>query len=428
MQFSDNCKLIIEAGNGGDGALAWRREAHYPEGGPWGGEGGSGGNVILVGDYNLNSLFHLRYLKKVSAQDGENGQTKLCSGRNGIDEIVHVPLGTQVFNAITNELIVDILNNNQTYTIANGGKGGHGNAYFKSAVNKTPTFYERGDKGEKLTIELKLKYIADIGLVGLPNAGKSSLITVLSNARPKIASYQFTTLTPVLGTMKINEESSVVIADIPGIIEGASENKGLGFEFLKHIERCHTLIHVISLDKNDHENIIHAYETIRNELNKYSYELLSKTQLIVANKIDAEGAKEQLAKLKAYLPNEKIITISALEKNNIDELKNEIVLINTNYVEKMKRESVENELKVIELKQEKEIDKSFKFEQLDEHRWLIKSKYLTYWINKIPLNTKDNVWRFNQKLNNCNVDEILKSHGAKSKDTIIIENVEFELD
>jgi len=429
MQFVDKCNLLIKAGDGGNGVVAWRREAHYPEGGPFGGEGGKGGDVVVVGDENVNTLFNFRYQKKIVAENGQNGQTKQMSGRNGQDKLLKVPVGTQIFNKKTGELIVDVLKNGQEYIIAHGGIGGHGNAFFKSSFNKAPTLYENGDKGESLEVEMKLKFIADLGLVGLPNAGKSSLISVLSNARPKIANYQFTTLTPILGTMNISKAKSLVIADIPGLIEGASEGVGLGFDFLKHIERCHVLIHVISLDPIDHEDIVQAYETINNELNKYNKLLLKKQQLIVANKTDVEGSKEQLAKLKKHLKRgTKLVVVSAKEKTNLDELKEKLIELNDTFLEQQKANAKKEAVKVVEVVQKKYLAKEFTYEQDEDGRWIIHSPYLSYWLYKIPQTTKDNIFRFNQKLNNCNIDNILKKAGAKPKDTIIIDGMEFQID
>ncbi len=429
MQFADSCSLLIKAGNGGNGIVAWRREAHYPEGGPYGGEGGKGGDVIIVGDEDINSLFHLRYQKKVFADNGQNGQNKQMAGRNGQDKIIKVPVGTQIFNKKTGELIIDILKDGQEFVIAKGGIGGHGNAFFKSSLNKAPTLYENGDKGETIEVEMKLKFIADIGLVGLPNAGKSSLISCLSNARPKIANYQFTTLTPVLGTINFAKGKTLVMADIPGLIEGASEGVGLGFDFLKHIERCHILIHVVSLDEIDHEDIVKAYETINSELNKYNKLLLKKQLLVVANKCDTESAQEQLKKLKKVIKKKgTLVVVSAKEKQNLDELKNKILELNDSYLETQKANAKQEAVKVVELRQRKYMPKTFTWEQDAAGRWIIHSEYLSYWLYKIPQTTKDNIFRFNQKLNNCNIDEILKKHGAKAKDTIIIDNVEFQLD
>ncbi len=429
MQFADSCNLLIKAGNGGNGVVAWRREAHYPEGGPYGGEGGKGGDVIIIGDEDINSLFHLRYQKKIVAESGQNGQNKQMAGRNGPDKYIKVPVGTQIFNKKTGQLIVDILKDGQEFIIAKGGIGGHGNAFFKSSFNKAPTLYENGDKGESIEVEMKLKFIADIGLVGLPNAGKSSLISCLSNAKPKIANYQFTTLTPVLGTINFTKGKSLVMADIPGLIEGASEGVGLGFDFLKHIERCHILIHVISLDEMDHEDIVQAYKTINSELDKYNKLLLKKQMLIVANKCDVEKAKDQLAKLKKILKKkDSLVIVSAKEKQNLDELKTKILHLNDSYLETKKANAKQEAVKVVEVRQKKYMPKTFTWEQDSSGRWIIHSEYLSYWLYKIPQTTKDNIFRFNQKLNNCNIDEILKKHGAKAKDTIIIDNVEFQLD
>jgi len=429
MQFVDKCSLLLKAGNGGNGIVAWRREAHYPEGGPFGGDGGKGGDIVIVGDENINSLFHLRYKKKIAAPNGENGQNKQMYGKQGETEYVKVPVGTQIFNHATGELVVDILKHGQEFIICHGGIGGHGNAFFKSSFNKAPTLFENGDKGETMEVDMKLKYIADIGLVGLPNAGKSSIISCLSNARPKIANYQFTTLEPVLGTINFKNGKTLVMADIPGLIEGASEGVGLGFDFLKHIERCHILIHVISLNKYDHEDIAEAYKTINSELNKYNKSLLKKQHLIVANKCDVEGAKEQLLKLKKVLKKtDKLVVVSALEKTNLDELKNLIFDLNEKFVLKQKQNAKKEAVKVIEVVQKKSLPRTFTFVQDEAGRWIITSEYLSYWLYKIPQVTKDNIYRFNQKLNNCNIDEILKKNGAKSKDTIVIDGVEFQID
>ncbi|XQP56008.1 MAG: GTPase ObgE [Mycoplasmoidaceae bacterium] len=429
MQFADQCSLLIKAGNGGNGIVAWRREAHYPEGGPFGGEGGKGGDVIILGDENINSLFHLRYQKKIVADNGQNGQNKQMAGRNGQDKIIKVPVGTQIFNKKTGELIVDILKDKQEFVIAKGGIGGHGNAYFKSSLNKAPTLYENGDKGETIDVEMKLKFIADIGLVGLPNAGKSSLITCLSNARPKIANYQFTTLAPVLGTINFSSGKPLVIADIPGLIEGASEGVGLGFDFLKHIERCHILIHVISLDEMDHEDIVQGFNTINNELNKYNKLLLKKQLLVVANKCDCPSAETQLKKLKKIIKKkDSLVVVSAKDKINLEELKSKILALNDSYLQQQKVTAKQEAVKVVELRQKKFMPREFTFEKDKAGRWIIHSEYLSYWLYKIPQTTKDNIFRFNQKLNNCNIDNILKKHGAKPKDTIIIDNVEFQLD
>lgn len=429
MQFVDECKLSIKAGDGGNGMLAWRREAHYPEGGPWGGDGGNGADIIFIGDNNYTSLFHLRYQKKVIGENGEKGGSKICSGKDAPTTYIHVPIGTQIIDSSNNKIIADITKIGQIEVVASGGKGGHGNVFFKSSFNKAPTLYERGDIGEKIDVELKLKYIADIGLVGLPNAGKSSLVSAVTNVKPKIANYQFTTLVPVLGTIVAKNNQQYVIADIPGIIENAHEGKGLGLEFLKHIERCHLLVHVISLDKNDHDDIVQAYQTIKNELNSYSESLLEKKVVIVANKCDVIDSNIQLKKLKKVIDDETIIELSAKEKINLDEFTSYAI----KSIEEYKKTNALDvnsisQIKIIELKQDKEIDKSFTYVKDSNDRWIITSKYLSYWLHKIPLNTKDNLLRFNQKMAGTNLEKKLKDIGAKTKDVIVIDGVEFELD
>ena len=425
MQFVDKCKILVKAGNGGNGIVAWRREAHYPEGGPAGGDGGKGGNVIIIGDENVNSLFHLRYLKNIVAQNGQNGQPKNCFGRDGKDIYIKVPLGSQISDIASRKILFDVIHNQQKFILAHGGKGGHGNAFFKSSHNKAPTLYENGDKGEEIFIQIELKYIADVGLIGLPNAGKSTLISCLTNARPKIANYQFTTLNPVLGVMNC-QKNNIVIADIPGLIEGASQNKGLGFNFLKHVERCHLLLHVVSLEEN---NAYEAYTIINNELKKYDKQLIKKVQLIVANKNDLDGTMDQFEQLKMKIKNKDLISISALKRQNIISLK-ELIFKNLKKSKNLAKKNIgKKTIKplLVENKKNDLLNKDFTFVKKD-NKWIIHSKYLSYWLSKIPLNTKDNICRFKEKMNNCRIDEILKNNGAKEKDSFFIDSVEFEIE
>ena len=425
MQFVDKCKILIKAGDGGNGVVAWRREAHYPEGGPAGGDGGKGGNIIIVGDGNINSLFHLRYLKKIVAQNGQNGQSKNRFGKDGKDIYIKVPLGSQISEIKSKKILFDVMYNQQKFVLAHGGKGGHGNSFFKSSRNKAPTLYENGDKGEEIFIQIELKYIADVGLIGLPNAGKSTLISRLTNVKPKIANYQFTTLNPILGVMN-NKKNNIVIADIPGLIEGASQNKGLGFEFLKHIERCHLLLHVVSLEKN---NGYEVCKIINSELEKYDKKLIKKMQLVVANKNDLDGAINRYEQLKIKIKNQKIISISALKRQNIDLLKELIIknLKESKYLEKKLLAKKMSEPIIIKNNQNDLSNKKFNFVKKND-KWIIYSRYLSYWLAKIPLNTKDNIYRFKTKMNNCRIDEILKNNGAKAKDSFFIDDIEFEIE
>jgi len=288
----------------------------------------------------------------------------MCTGANGESIYIKVPLGTSIYDASNNELLADILKDNQEYIVCAGGKGGHGNAYFKSAINKAPTLYENGDLGEIKKVNLKLKYIADIGLIGLPNAGKSTLISQITNAKPKIANYQFTTLTPVLGMAQI-KNYHLTFADIPGLIEGASDGKGLGHEFLKHIERCQALVHLISLDPIDNPNIVEAYDTICKELKQYNEALLDKPIIVVANKNDVIGADKQFAALDKYLKNPNLLQISALKKNNIDKFLDEVLNV---YLQQLNKNVNDNQqIYATEYRQEKEVKKDVQIIQVDDH-------------------------------------------------------------
>lgn len=424
MQFSDKCIIEVCAGNGGDGVVSWRREAHYAEGGPWGGNGGKGGNIIVVGDHNLNSLSNLKYIKRIDGDNGENGQTKLCHGKNGDDYILKVPIGTSIINFDTKKEIVDILRPGQQFILCYGGKGGKGNAYFKSSYNKAPTLFERGERGKKLKVLLDLKYIADVGLIGLPNAGKSTFINSISNANSKVANYKFTTLTPILGIVNFNDKK-LVFADIPGLIEGASSGIGLGYEFLKHIERCHFLIHIISMDYNDNIDPIESFKTINNELSKYKEELMLKPIFLVANKIDLPENEKIFKKFVKHFKNQKIYSISAKEDINIDILLEDIFTKFDEYKNVWEKniEDKINSYSVIRL--EKEPISDLVIDKIDDNLWRVHSSLIQYWFDRIPQTTSDNVVRFNQKIKLNEIEKNLKKNGAQEKDTFLICDMEY---
>lgn len=420
MAFIDKCRICVKAGDGGDGIVSWRREAHVPMGGPAGGNGGNGGNVYFVGDHNETSLEFLKYTKKISAKSGEKGDIKNMHGRNAEDVYVKVPLGTVVINANTNQVIADIMIDNKKYLIAQGGLGGHGNAFFKSGYNKAPTLYERGEKGEQLDLILELKELADIGLIGLPNAGKSTLISKLTNAKPKIANYQFTTLVPILGAID-NNGQKIIMADIPGLIEGASEGVGLGHEFLRHIERCKILVHVVSMDPNDNPDVLEAVKTIFNELKQYDKQLINKKIIIVANKLDTEGALDNFKLLKSKIRKYKIFGVSALENQNLDELKQYLIdeynLLSDSL--KMNNEEITTWTNH-QVDRDAYLDKTLEIIKKDDHLYEVRCEYLKYWAHRIPINTPDNLIRFNQKLNSLGLESKLKEMGAEDGDTVDI--------
>ena len=326
MKFLDQVKIYIKAGNGGDGSPSFRREKFIEFGGPDGGDGWKGGSVILKAEQNLNTLIDFRYQQHHKAKRGENGAGQNRTGKSGDNLILKVPLGTQVFEEDNKTLIYDFTKISEEFTAATGGKGGLGNTRFKSSTNRAPRKFTKGTRGEEFTIWLQLKTIADIGIIGLPNAGKSSLLASVTNANPKIANYQFTTLNPNLGVASYDDKE-VMIADIPGLVEGAHKGTGLGIQFLKHIERCKSLLHLIDITSKDLEK---SYQQVKNELKKYSIKLIKKKELIVLNKIDLIDQKKVNHIIKDFKKNTKseVIAVSTFNKNSVSRIKSKLL----NYV------------------------------------------------------------------------------------------------
>ena len=323
MKFLDQVKIYIKAGNGGDGSPSFRREKFIEFGGPDGGDGGKGGSVILRAEQNLNTLIDYRYQQHHKAQRGENGSGQNRTGKGGEDLILKVPLGTQVFEEDDKTLIYDFTKIGEEFVAANGGKGGLGNTRFKSSTNRAPRKYTKGTPGEEFTIWLQLKTIADIGIIGLPNAGKSSLLAAITNANPKIANYQFTTLNPNLGVANYNNKE-VTIADIPGLIEGAHKGTGLGIQFLKHIERCKSLLHMIDITN---KNVEKSYKQVKEELKKYSSKLSKKKELIVLNKIDLIDEKEvkSIVKIFSKITKSEVTVLSTFKKKSVSKIKSKLL-------------------------------------------------------------------------------------------------------
>ena len=323
MKFLDQVKIYVKAGNGGDGSPSFRREKFIEYGGPDGGDGGSGGSVILKSEQNLNTLIDYRYQQHHKAKRGENGSGQNRTGKGGEDLILKVPLGTQVFEEDNKTLIYDFTKIGEKIIAASGGRGGLGNTRFKSSTNRAPRKYTKGTLGEEFTIWLQLKTIADIGIIGLPNAGKSSLLAAITNANPKIANYQFTTLNPNLGVASYDDKE-ITIADIPGLVEGAHKGTGLGIQFLKHIERCKSLLHMIDVTNDDLKK---SYKQIKNELKKYSAKLSKKKELVVLNKVDLIDNNEVKKIIKEFSKNTKseVITLSTLEKKSVSQIKAKLI-------------------------------------------------------------------------------------------------------
>ena len=323
MKFLDQVKIYVKAGDGGDGSPSFRREKFIEFGGPDGGDGGKGGSVIFKAERNLNTLIDFRYQQHHKAKRGDNGSGQNRTGKSGEDLILNVPLGTQVFEEDNKTLIYDFDKVGDEFVVAKGGKGGLGNTRFKSSTNRAPRKFTKGTSGEEFTIYLQLKTIADIGIIGLPNAGKSSLLAAITNANPKIANYQFTTLNPNLGVARYDNKE-ITLADIPGLIEGAHKGTGLGIQFLKHVERCKSLLHMIDITNED---IKKSYKQVKTELKNYSSKLSKKKEIIVLNKIDLISKNKLKQIVDNFSKNTKseIMTLSTLKKNSISKVKAKLI-------------------------------------------------------------------------------------------------------
>ncbi len=323
MKFLDQVKIYIKAGDGGSGSPSFRREKFIEFGGPDGGDGGKGGSIILKSERNLNTLIDYRYQQHFKAQKGENGKGKNQTGKGGSNLYLKVPVGTQVFEEDNKTLIYDFKNENEQFVVASGGKGGFGNTKFKSSTNRAPKKFTKGSLGEELWLWLQLKTIADIGIIGLPNAGKSSFLASVTSANPKIANYKFTTLNPNLG-VAIYDDKEITLADIPGLVKGAHLGIGLGIKFLKHVERCKTLLHLIDVCEDD---VLNSYNQIREELKKYSKNLLNKREIVVLNKIDLVSNKELEEKKNKISKKikKKILTLSTIEKKSVSLIKSKLI-------------------------------------------------------------------------------------------------------
>ena len=326
MKFLDQVKIFVKAGNGGSGSPSFRREKFVEFGGPDGGDGGKGGSVILTGERNLNTLIDYRYQQHFKGQRGKDGSSKNKTGKGGENLYLKVPIGTQVYEEDNKTLIYDFKKEKEEFLVASGGKGGFGNTRFKSSTNRAPKKFTKGGNGEEFWIWLQLKTIADIGIIGLPNAGKSSLLASMTSANPKIANYKFTTINPNLGVARYDDKE-VTLADIPGLIEGAHTGTGLGIKFLKHIERCKTLLHLIDITEDD---LLISYDQVRKELAKYSKDLAKKKEIVILNKTDLINEKDvekKMKKLKNKL-KKNILLMSTMDKNSVSDIKSKLV----NYV------------------------------------------------------------------------------------------------
>ena len=325
MKFIDEVFITVQSGDGGRGCVSFRREKFVPRGGPDGGDGGKGGDVVLQSTSRRRTLYPFRFRRQFKANNGAHGQGKNKTGKNGEDLTIEIPPGTLVSDAETNDLLIDFTRSDNSFVIAKGGRGGQGNARFKSSINRAPRFAQPGEPGQLLKIKLELKLLADVGIIGLPNAGKSTLISVLSSATPKIADYPFTTLNPTLGVVQPDQEESFVVADIPGLIEGAHKGAGLGIRFLRHIERTRILVHLIDASNIDPQDPLASYDTINGELAQYNPMLIEKPQILVLNKMDITGTGQNAALFQAAVKDRQVTKISAAARRGIDALKLKLV-------------------------------------------------------------------------------------------------------
>lgn len=421
--FIDEVNIVVKSGKGGDGMVAFRREKYVPKGGPAGGNGGKGGSVFFEADEGMSTLTDLKYQKHIFADDGENGKTKSMHGKNAEDVVVKVPVGTIIYNQDTNEVLADLTKHKERKLIAKGGRGGRGNQAFANSKNKAPKFQENGELGEELNLQIELKLLADVGIIGFPSVGKSTLITILSKAKPKIADYPFTTITPNLGVVDYAGIDSFVLADMPGLIEGASEGAGLGIQFLKHIERTRVLIHMVDMSPESLRDPYEDYQAINKELENYEYNLLDRPQIIVASKMDEEGSDKRLKEFKKQLDNKiEVIPISAMTNLNLKELvyKTKALLEETPFF--YEREEIVDGY--VEYNFEEEPDIEIRKTKADTYN--VTGKLIEKYYRQRTLATDENVQAFLAKLRKAGLDKQLREAGAKNHDTIIIYDLELE--
>ncbi|MDD8048199.1 MAG: GTPase ObgE [Thomasclavelia sp.] len=424
MQFIDKAIIHVEAGNGGNGTVAFRREAHVPKGGPAGGDGGRGGDVVLYATTSLSTLLDLKYKRVYKARHGEGGMPKKMHGADANDLVINVPVGTQILDQETGKILADLTEDKQRVIIAKGGRGGRGNARFATSRNPAPQICENGEPGAKLDIICELKLLADVGLVGFPSVGKSTLLSVVSKARPEIADYHFTTIVPNLGVVQVPDGRSFVMADLPGLIQGASEGKGLGYQFLRHIERCRVIVHVIDMGATEGRDPYEDFETINKELGSYKYRLLERPQIVVANKMDEDGAKENLEAFKAKISKDiKVFPISAIIHEGVDQVLYAIAdtLANAPSFEE-EEEDVENT--VVYTMEDQEAP--FTVHNLGNGNWNITGKKIERLVAMTSLTSDDSIKRLSIKMRNMGIDQALRDAGCKDGDTVTIEDFEFE--
>lgn len=421
--FVDSVKISVKAGKGGDGIVAFRREKYVDKGGPSGGKGGRGGDIIFVGESGLTTLLDFRFMRHIKAASGQNGMNKDMFGKDAEDTFVKVPIGTVVIDADSGRILADVTEHGKEYIIAKGGRGGRGNAFFATPRNPAPDFCEKGFPGEEFNLQMELKVLADVGLVGFPSVGKSTLISVVSAAKPKIASYHFTTIHPNLGVVRVPDGRSFVMADLPGLIEGAHLGAGLGIQFLKHIERTKVIVHIIDMGKVEGRDPYEDYLKIRNELESFNKDLLLRPEIVVANKMDVEGAEENLQEFIEKSKITDVIALSAVTKSNLSELLYRVA---------DKLEEVKN-MKINEVQIEEVVEYTFKKPEAlftitkdEDGVYNVTGSYIKKIFDRTDFTRDTSVRLFAKKLRDIGVDDKLRELGVQNGDLVRVLDFEFE--
>ncbi|MCI5703509.1 MAG: GTPase ObgE [Erysipelotrichaceae bacterium] len=419
--FLDEVTVELIAGNGGNGCMAYRREKYIEMGGPYGGNGGKGSNIIFKADEGLNTLIDLRYRRVIKGEKGANGLGKGMTGKSAPDVIVKVPVGTVITDQETGLIIGDLTKNGEEVIVATGGRGGKGNMALATRTNLCPSYAENGEPGETRKVKVELKLLADVGLVGMPSVGKSTFISDISASRPKIAAYHFTTLSPNLGVVKTKDNRSFVVADLPGLIEGASLGEGLGDQFLKHIERTRVIAHIVDMGSAEGRDPIEDYKIINNELANFKTNLLNKKQIVIANKMDLPGALENLERFKREV-NVEVYPISAVTKEGIDQVLYRLADI----LDEVKKEPLYDEEKFeSHILYKFEEEKPFEITN-EDGVWVIKGEKVEKILKMTKFQTDESILRFANKLRKLGIDDKLRELGASDGDTVRILDLEFE--
>lgn len=420
--FVDEVNIKVIAGNGGDGCTAFRREKYVELGGPFGGNGGRGSNIIFKVDEGLRTLVDLRYNKIIKGNRGANGEGKNKNGKSAKDIVIKVPPGTVIRDNDTNLLVCDLKKHDEEFIVAKGGRGGRGNTAFRTQNNPAPNFSEKGEPGEERYLKVELKLLADVGLVGMPSVGKSTILSKISRSKPKIAAYHFTTLVPNLGVVKTNDGRSFTVADLPGLIEGASLGEGLGDRFLKHIERTRVIAHIIDMSGSEGRDPYEDYIKIQKELKDFDKKLIQKESLIIANKMDVEESKNHLEKFKKQLPDKKIFEVSAINSEGLDKVLTYIAdLLDKINITPLEEDEDYEDYILYKYKKED----PFQIEK-EGDVYILKGKEIEKLFRMNKFNSDEAILRFAKKLTRMGVDEKLEEMGAKQGDIVRILNFEFE--